>query len=127
MSAVNRLYDRVQESPVGVGSEIDDHLTLGCDSTGHLDIQHDLTVRIRARVIVTTVHGHCPNRRMRDAELVEICFQIASAVASTQFDKGYALPGAIPGRKIVQICNLRRGKRRSGSPRPLSPLGCRLL
>ena len=102
---------RIDESLVGVGREIDGDVCSGGDRARDLDVESDLavgTVGVAWRV-GAAVDGDRRDLRFNDAELAEIGAQVAGVVAAAEFDDADGLSLAVdPGREAVELGHLGR-------------------
>ena len=110
---MGRDGDRVEETRVGVGSEVDDERGAWREGSGHLDVEQDLPVGatgILAGDVLRTVHPDRGDARRRDTQAGEVLRQVGRTEAATELHDGQALPGSVgAGWEAVGMAELQRG------------------
>lgn len=109
---MDRGGDRIEETGIGIGREIDRDMGLRRDCTDDLDIEHHLpvgSVRIAGWMILAVVHRDRGDFWTRaDAERREIRVQIRVSLTAAEFDNPDALPRPRSGGEVIERRDLER-------------------
>ena len=111
---MNGGFEGVEKAIVGVWSKINHDLRLGRNRSGHLDVEHYLSIGsagIASGRIVRAGNGDRRDTGLGNPERSEVILQILRAIASAQFDDGNALTGTVHiSRKVVEPCDFDRSE-----------------